>query len=103
MEMEMTLQPGNGGNMVKVLIYDGQTSFETYKLQFEAAWKANGWTDQEEATSSMVNIRWPASNLFRTIPAAGKDDFKERSVALEVHFEEQHLQELFLAQLKTHK
>lgn len=75
--------------MIKKPIYDGQISFETYKLQFEAARKANSWTEQEKATALVVALRGPSLNLLRTIPAGDKDDFKNLSTALQTHFGEQ--------------
>lgn len=65
--------------VIKSPTYDGQTSFEMCKLQFEAANKADNWCEVEKAAVLMVALRRRALDLLRTMPAADKDDFGERN------------------------
>lgn len=99
----MTSSPVIGNNKIKPPTYDGHTSFETYKLQFEMAGKANNWSNEEKVMALVVALRGPALDLLRTLPEAEKGDYQKLTAALELHFGEQHLQQLFRTQLKTRK
>lgn len=102
----ITLTSGISGNKAKPSTYNSRTSFETYELQFEAASIANNWSEEEKVT---VIIRWRALDLLCRMFAADKDDYSYNSydyklfAAVDMHFGEQHLQQLLLAQLSTCK
>lgn len=68
-----TLTPRISGNKAKTPNSEGQTSFETYKLQFEAASKPNRWSEKEKATALVVALRERACDLLRTVPSADKN------------------------------
>lgn len=91
------------GLKVKPPPYDGQISFETYKLQFEAACLANRWNDQEKATALVLALRGTALDMLRTLPRGDQEDYQRLTSALELRFGEQHLQQLFRTQLRARK
>lgn len=93
----------SAGIKLKPPPYDGQTSFETYKLQFEAACVANAWNNQEKATALVLALRGTALDMLRTLPRGDQEDYQRLASALELRFGEHHLQQLFRTQLRAKK
>ena len=81
--------------------YDGQTSWCTYKRQFEAAALANNWNNEEKAMALVLALRGQALELLQTIPVAEQHDFCSLEAALDLRYGDQHLAQVYQAQLKT--
>lgn len=47
--------------------YDDQTSYETYKVLFEAVTKVNHWNDREKAAALELALREPALDLLHKL------------------------------------
>lgn len=54
---DTTVIPGIGNNKIKPPTNDGQTSFETYRLQFEVVGKTSNWSDKEKVMALVVALR----------------------------------------------
>ena len=81
--------------------YDGQTSWCTYKRQFEAAALANNWNNEEKAMALVLALRGQALELLQTIPVTEQHDFCSLEAALDLRYGDQHLAQVYQAQLKT--
>lgn len=85
---------------------DDQTSFSVYKLQFvpfEVANKAKNWSAERKPMAVVATLRGQALDLLRARPETEKGDCHRLSAAFALYFGEQHMQQLFQAQLKTYK
>lgn len=51
-----TILPGIASNKIKPPTYDSQIPFETYRLQFEVACKANNWRHDKKALVLVVAL-----------------------------------------------
>jgi hypothetical protein len=72
-----------------------------YHRQFEAAASANGWTDEEKATSLIVSLRGPALDNLQSIPICHQQNYQQLVQSLELRFGDQYRQELFRTQVKS--
>lgn len=95
------IRPGTSSSAGKMKppVFDGQVSWSVYKRQFEAATKANHWTNEEKATALVIALRGQASELLQTIP--NQDDYDALVNALELRYGNEHLQEVYRVQLKA--
>ncbi|KAJ3644372.1 hypothetical protein Zmor_027037 [Zophobas morio] len=82
-------------------IFDGQTSWTTYKKQFEAAALSNSWNDQQKATALVVALRGAALEILQTLSEENQKDYTALTTALELRFGDEHLRQVFVAQLKS--
>jgi len=67
---ENTLKPtilasSNTCSNIKPPVYDGKTSWQIYKKQFEAAAEANNWTSIDKATALVLSVRKKLWKFFR--------------------------------------
>lgn len=70
--------------IIKPPTFDGKTSWVTYVTQFEAAAKANRWTDPEKATALIVALRGDASDVLQTIPPQEQTDYSRFVKRIEI-------------------
>ncbi|KAJ3664328.1 hypothetical protein Zmor_008509 [Zophobas morio] len=82
-------------------IFDGQTSWTTYKKQFEAAALSNSWNDQQKATALVVALRGAALEILQTLSEENQKDYTALTTALELRVGDEHLRQVFVAQLKS--
>ncbi|KAJ8952330.1 hypothetical protein NQ318_017224 [Aromia moschata] len=85
---------------IKPPTYDGKTSWDTYKKQFDAAASVNKWWDEEKATAVVVALRGEALDIFKTLTEDKYKDYRELVLHLEMRFGNKHLQQMYQAQLK---
>ncbi|XP_050519006.1 uncharacterized protein LOC126893105 [Diabrotica virgifera virgifera] len=86
--------------ILKPPTFDGQTAWETYRFQFEAAAKANGWTEREMAASLVVSLRGQAATVLQFLPQ-DSPSYDSLVQALETRYGQQHLKQVFQSQLKV--
>ncbi|KAF8795158.1 hypothetical protein HNY73_003038 [Argiope bruennichi] len=86
---------------MKLLPYDGQTSWQVYKTQFAIVAEANGWDPITKARQLASSLRAEAADILRTIPDNEQLNFDALSSALELRFGEICLKDYSRLQLKT--
>ncbi|XP_050507866.1 trichohyalin-like [Diabrotica virgifera virgifera] len=86
--------------ILKPPTFDGQTAWETYRFQFEAAAKANGWNENEMAASLVVSLRGQAATVLQFLPQDAPN-YTSLVQALETRYGQQHLKQVFQSQLKV--
>ncbi|UYV76783.1 hypothetical protein LAZ67_14002011 [Cordylochernes scorpioides] len=83
--------------------FDGQTSLEGFRRQFEAVTLYNGWGETEKATNLIVAFRGPALDLLQAVPRADQQSYAMLMGELELRYGEQHLRQVYQAQLKLRR
>ncbi|UYV63390.1 hypothetical protein LAZ67_2003939, partial [Cordylochernes scorpioides] len=78
--------------------FDGQTSLEGFRRQFEAVTLNNGWGETE-----IVALRGPALDLLQAVPRADQQSYAMLMGELELRCGEQHLRQVYQAQLKLRR
>ncbi|XP_050517675.1 golgin subfamily A member 3-like [Diabrotica virgifera virgifera] len=86
--------------ILKPPTFDGQTAWETYRFQFEAAARANGWNENEMAASLVVSLRGQAATVLQFLPQDAPN-YTSLVQALETRYGQQHLKQVFQSQLKV--
>lgn len=102
MENQGPQHSGVINNNTKVMppIFDGQTSWSTYKRQFDAAAVTNRWSSAEKATNLVVLLRGQALDLLQSISVEEQSDFDRLASALELRYGEGNMKELYQTQLR---
>ncbi|UYV65106.1 K02A2.6-like [Cordylochernes scorpioides] len=83
--------------------FDGQTSLEGFKRQFEAVTANNGWGETEKVTNLIVALRGPAFDLLQAVPRADQQSYAMLMGELELRYGEQHLKQVYQTQLKLRR
>ncbi|UYV69278.1 hypothetical protein LAZ67_6003085 [Cordylochernes scorpioides] len=83
--------------------FEGQTSLEGFRRQFEAVTLNNGWGETEKVTNLIVALRGPALDLLQAVPRADQQSYAMLMGELELRYGEQHLREVYQAQLKLRR
>ncbi|UYV74972.1 K02A2.6-like [Cordylochernes scorpioides] len=83
--------------------FDGQTSLEGFRRQFEAVTLNNGWGETEKVTNLIVALRGPALDLLQAVPRADQQSYAMLMGELELRCGEQHLRQVYQAQLKLRR
>ncbi|UYV61028.1 hypothetical protein LAZ67_1003178, partial [Cordylochernes scorpioides] len=83
--------------------FDGQTSLEGFRRQFEAVTLNNGWGETEKVTNLIVALRGSALDLLQAVPRADQQSYGMLMGVLELRYGEQHLRQVYQAQLKLRR
>ncbi|XP_045540069.1 uncharacterized protein LOC123722408 [Papilio machaon] len=86
---------------LKVPEFDGKTCWSNYYRQFEAASRANSWTDSEKALALTLALRGEATNILQTVSIKEQDDYNVLVKHLELRFGQSHLEHVYHSQLKN--
>ncbi len=81
--------------------YDGRSSWDAYKMQFEMLARVNRWRTEEKATYLAVSLRGPALAVLSNVPEASLYDYEALVAALEARFGDAHQAELHRMRLKN--
>lgn len=90
-----------GALATKPATYDGKTTWDAYRAQFELLAELNQWNDVQKATILAVNLRGPAVTVLTNIPSEDRQNFEVLTAALERRFGSAHQTELNRAQLRA--
>ena len=90
-----------GALATKPATYDGKTTWDAYRAQFELLAGLNHWNDVQKATILAVNLRGPAATVLTNLPSEDRQDFEVLIAALERRFGSAHQTELNRAQLRA--
>ena len=74
------------GYVIKPPIFDGKTSWEQYKIRFDAVANANGWDAQRKALALVASLKGPAQNVLFPLSANEQPDYQTLVSALQVRF-----------------
>ena len=91
------------GYAVKPTVFDGKTSWEEYKVQFDTIARANGWDDQEKATALVATLGGAARSVLTTLSAAQCANFAELVSALEFRYGAKNLSNLNFVLFQSHR
>ena len=72
--------------VLKPPIFDGKTSWEKYKIRFEAVANANGWDAQRKALALVASLKGPAQNVLFPLSANEQPDYQTLVSALQARF-----------------
>ncbi|UYV75192.1 K02A2.6-like, partial [Cordylochernes scorpioides] len=91
----------SGRPLVKVPTFDGQSSWTSFKTQFDVAAQANGWNVRDKASFLAAALRGPAVDVLQMIPEQLRLDFNALIDALESRYGEEHYQQLHVVKFKN--
>ncbi len=98
----MEAQGGRAPKQItKPLPYDGQSSWEAYKLQFEMLAQLNGWSETEKATYLAVSLRGSALTILTNLPSEQRSEYTSLLSALDNRFGTAHQTELNRVKLRN--
>ncbi len=98
----MEAQGGRAPKQItKPLPYDGQSSWEAYKLQFEMLAQLNGWSKTEKATYLAVSLRGSALTILTNLPPEQCSEYTSLLSALDNRFGTAHQTELNRVKLRN--
>ncbi|UYV85033.1 hypothetical protein LAZ67_X004344, partial [Cordylochernes scorpioides] len=83
--------------------FEGQTSLKGFRRQFEAVTLNNGWGETEKVTNLIVALQGPALDLLQAVPRADQQSDAMLMGKLELRYGEQHLRQVYQAQLKLRR
>lgn len=86
---------------IKLSTYDGKTSWQVYKTQFEIVANANGWDSVTKACQLAASLRAEAADILQTLPEEQRLDLNALSSALELRFGEKCVRDYSRLQLKS--
>lgn len=81
--------------------FDGTSSFEIFKMQFETATKQNLWTDQEKVTGLIVSLSGGASEVLQTIPEQERACYDSLIGALGRKYGSDHMRQVYRLELRN--
>ncbi|UYV78634.1 K02A2.6-like, partial [Cordylochernes scorpioides] len=91
----------SGRPLVKVPTFDGQSSWTSFKTQFDVVAQANGWNVRDKASFLAAALRGPAVDVLQMIPEQLRLDFNALIDALESRYGEEHYQQLHVVNFKN--
>ncbi|UYV75702.1 hypothetical protein LAZ67_13001056 [Cordylochernes scorpioides] len=86
----------SGSPVIKVPTFDGQSSWSSFKTQFNVVAQINGWNVGDKASYLAAALRGPAVEVLQMIPEQLRLDFNSLVNALGSRYEEEHYQQLYV-------
>ena len=83
--------------------YDGRTSWDAYKTQFDMLSELNGWSDAEKATYLAINLKGSVLTVLSNLPEPQRRDYPSLTAALDTRFGVAHQTELNRVQLRNQR
>ncbi|UYV84885.1 K02A2.6-like, partial [Cordylochernes scorpioides] len=91
----------SGRPLVKVPTFDGQSSWTSFKTQFDVVAQANGWNVRDKASFLAAALRGPAVDVLQMIPEQLRLDFNSLIDTLDSRYGEEHYQQLHVVKFKN--
>ncbi|GFU26113.1 retrovirus-related Pol polyprotein from transposon 412 [Nephila pilipes] len=88
--------------MIKLLTFDGKTSWQVNKTPFTMVAEANGWNSPVKAFHLAASLRGDMADILETLPEEQRHDFQALSGALELRFGGKCTKEYSRLHLKFH-
>ena len=80
---------------MKAPTFDGTTSFNVFKLQFETIAAANGWSRGEMASTLVVALRGNAAEVLQMVPQSELGSYERIMEALHRRFGSEHKKQIY--------
>lgn len=90
-----------GALTTKPATYDGKSTWDAYRAQFELLADLNHWTDVQKAIILAVNLRGAAATVLTNLSSEDRQNYEVLTVALESRFGSAHQTELNRARLRA--
>ena len=81
--------------------FDGKTSWDNYNRQFEAAARANRWSNNEKALVLTLAHRGEATDILQTLRSQEQEDYDLLVKHLKLRYGQTHLEYVYHCQLKN--
>ncbi|CAH1998121.1 unnamed protein product [Acanthoscelides obtectus] len=81
--------------------FDGITSWNVYRRQFEAAANANGWSSTKKATALTLALRGDAAAILQRISPEEQEAYEQLVGHLELRYGQSYLGHVYHTQLKN--
>ena len=81
--------------------FDGRTTLDAYRTQFELLAEINRWNEVEKATFLAISLKGPALTVLSNLSAESRRDYPALVAALESRFGSAHQAELNRMQLRS--
>ncbi|UYV81786.1 K02A2.6-like [Cordylochernes scorpioides] len=91
----------SGRPLVKVPTFDGQSTWTSFKTQFDVVAQANGWNVRDKASFLAAALRGPAVDVLQMRPEQLRLDLNALIDALESRYGEEHYQQLHVVKFKN--
>ncbi|XP_073811775.1 uncharacterized protein [Musca autumnalis] len=85
---------------IKPPVFDGSTSLNVFKLQFETLAARDSWNDNDKAVSLLMALKGDAADVLQSIPAASRNNYRDIMAALERKYGSEHKQEIYRMELR---
>ncbi|XP_058984141.1 uncharacterized protein LOC131804903 [Musca domestica] len=85
---------------IKPPVFDGSTSFNVFKLQFETASSRNSWNDSDKAVALLLALKGSATDVIQSIPVASRNNYEDVIAALERKYGGEHKRNIYLMELR---
>jgi len=92
------IQPNAILKHYKMPKFDGESSCDLYRRQFEVVAMANGWTEHQKATELVLALQGKALKILQNIPGS---NYYSLTNALELRYGTKHLTPVYQSQLKS--
>ena len=89
--------------VVRPAVFNGSTSWEDYKAQFELVASLNDWDKKTKATYLAVSLGGPAQAVLGDLDEDQRSDFNSLTSALENRFGTYNRKEMFRVSLRNRK
>ncbi|XP_075157143.1 uncharacterized protein LOC142230381 [Haematobia irritans] len=88
------------GSKIKTPVFDGSTSFDVFKFQYEMVASRNLWNDDDKAIELLLALKGNAADVIQSIPAASRNNYNEVIAALQRKYGGEHKQDVFKMELR---
>ncbi|CAG2223289.1 unnamed protein product [Mytilus edulis] len=85
----------------KPVLYDGETNWEDYLVQFELIAAINKWSDLEKALELATSLRGSAQSILTNLRPEMRTNFVQLTAALASRFQPENQAEMYRAQMKS--
>ncbi|CAG2195694.1 unnamed protein product [Mytilus edulis] len=85
----------------KPVLYDGETNWEDYLVQFELIAAINKWSDLEKALELATSLRGTAQSILTNLKPEMRTNFVQLTAALASRFQPENQAEMYRSQMKS--
>lgn len=100
-EEEGVLRTEPAKTIIKPPQFDGTTSWNNYFLQFEAAARANAWSNGDRVTALILALRGEATAILETLSAEERTDYRQLVKRLEMRYGQANFEHVYHSQLRS--
>lgn len=83
--------------------FNGTTSFDVFKMQFETVIQTNGWNNGDSVAALIVSLQGGASEILQTVSISERKDYSSLMDALQRKYGNTHMKQIYRIELKNRK